>query len=313
MALFMAGDAAVVVGSVASGAEVQIQASSPALTGEQAGVIEALLIYNTTILQLGPNAGSYGFRQGDTLRIQGSYLAPLGTPSGPVTGAGPPPSPPPTPNTGQVAGATSPPPPTNPGVTPTSTAPGTPTVTASSLESKIPGISQLLGLVQGAVVTWDKLPTWAKWLLVGLGVAAGAAIIVDTLPADLVAAAAAAAGLAAKLGISLPGSAGGGPPNVAIAKSWKANSVTFYLATNGVIWWQKRGIWKHRKPGHPVVLYPGKISLKQMEKGDKILDREAKKLRKILNRRAPKAPRRTRTQLLPYVPERRRLGPGERE
>lgn len=164
----------------------------------------------------------------------------------------------------------------------------------------------LLGLVQGAVVTWDKLPSWAKWLLVGLGVAAGVAIVVDTLPADVAAAAAAAAGLASKLGISIPGlGGGGGPPGVTVAKSWNTGNVTFYLATTGRIYWKKKnGVWKSRRPPKPIVMFKGKMSLKTFLKADRAVKLEAAKIkaavaksnamvqRKLAETRPARAPRR---------------------
>jgi len=100
---------------------------------------------------------------------------------------------------------------------------------------------------------------------------------------------------------SLPGHVGS-----QIVGSWQANGVTFYRLTNGSLAVQnKHGRWKVWKPKKPIVLYAsGAGSLKTFLRADSALDKQAKKLRKALDRRAP------RTRKAPVKPVIVRSGPG---
>lgn len=90
-----------------------------------------------------------------------------------------------------------------------------------------------------------------------------------------------------QLGVSVIGSWNTNPKN-------PAEGVTFYRLSNGWLAVQnKRGRWKTWKPKRPIVLYPGGASnLKTMLRADKALNRQAKQLAAMLNRRAPR-PRKT--------------------
>jgi len=78
-----------------------------------------------------------------------------------------------------------------------------------------------------------------------------------------------------------------------VVGSWEANGVTFYRLMDGKIAVQnKKGRWKVWRPKKPIILYSdGASSLKNFLKADVALDKQAKKLRKALDRRAPRRQR----------------------
>lgn len=82
-----------------------------------------------------------------------------------------------------------------------------------------------------------------------------------------------------------------------IVAKWEANGVWFYKLLDGRMAVQRLdGTWKFWRPKKPIVLYSdGASDLKTLLRADKALDRQSKKLRKMLDRRAPR-PRRTRQQ-----------------
>jgi len=75
-----------------------------------------------------------------------------------------------------------------------------------------------------------------------------------------------------------------------VVGSWVANGVTFYRLADGKLAVQnKRGRWKVWKPKKPIVLYAdGASSLKMMLRADRALNKQAKKIAAMLNRRAPR-------------------------
>jgi len=83
--------------------------------------------------------------------------------------------------------------------------------------------------------------------------------------------------------------------------TWTANGIRFYRLVDGKIAVQrKNGTWKVWRPKKPIVLYSdGADNLKTLLKADRALDRQSKRLRKMLDRRAPRrrSTTRTRTQL----------------
>jgi len=91
--------------------------------------------------------------------------------------------------------------------------------------------------------------------------------------------------------------------------SWNTNpkdpsqGVTFYRLAGGWLAVQrKNGSWKTWKPKKPIVLYAnGASNLKTMLRADKALDKQAKALAKMLNRRAPKARRSTKDTHSPII------------
>jgi hypothetical protein len=82
-----------------------------------------------------------------------------------------------------------------------------------------------------------------------------------------------------------------------IVAKWEANGVWFYKLLDGRMAVQRLdGTWKFWRPKKPIVLYSdGASDLKTLLRADKALDRQSKKLRKMLDRRAPR-PRRSRQQ-----------------
>jgi hypothetical protein len=76
----------------------------------------------------------------------------------------------------------------------------------------------------------------------------------------------------------------------AVVGFWVANGVTFYRLQDGKIAVQnKKGRWKVWKPKKPIVLYAdGASNLKTMLRADKALNKQAKKIASMLNRRAPR-------------------------
>jgi len=77
---------------------------------------------------------------------------------------------------------------------------------------------------------------------------------------------------------------------VQVVGSWVANGVTFYRLADGKLAVQnKKGRWKVWKPKKPIVLYAdGASNLKTMLRADRALNKQAKKIAAMLNRRAPR-------------------------
>ena len=137
----------------------------------------------------------------------------------------------------------------------------------------------------GQRVGWAALPGWLKTILTGAGFT-GLALVVDGIT-DIE---------------QLPnllefGDGAGAGDHVmhgaAVVGSWVANGVTFYRLADGKLAVQnKLGRWKVWKPKRPIVLYAGgAINLKTMLRADKVLNKQAKQIASMLNRRAPR-PRR---------------------
>lgn len=78
--------------------------------------------------------------------------------------------------------------------------------------------------------------------------------------------------------------------SVQVVGSWIANGVTFYRLADGKLAVQnKKGRWKVWRPKRPIVLYSdGATNLKTMLRADKALNKQAKKIAAMLNRRAPR-------------------------
>jgi len=149
---------------------------------------------------------------------------------------------------------------------------------------------------------WNSLPSIVRTALTQLGIGIGAMVAFNgdipfiTLPGQ---------------GSSLPAVPFGPlPPPVdiqvggeghvmhgaAIVGSWNTNpsnpsmGVTFYRLADGKLAVQnKKGRWKVWKPKKPIVLYAaGASNLKTMLKADKALNKQAKRIAAMLNRRAPR-------------------------
>ena len=77
--------------------------------------------------------------------------------------------------------------------------------------------------------------------------------------------------------------------------SWVANGVTFYRLSDGKLAVQNlKGRWKVWRPKKPIVLYStGAVDLKTLLRADAVLNRQAKRIARLLNRRAPRSPRKS--------------------
>jgi len=145
--------------------------------------------------------------------------------------------------------------------------------------------------------TWGVVPSWAKTILLQAGIGIGTLITIDMLGsgdenADT--------GITGHLPVPLaPGQAHLDLPGIHssahIVGGWVSNGVQFYRLANGKLGvLKKNGVWKEWKPKKPVVLYAGGTkNIKTLIRADKIITTEGKKLRKYLDRVAPK-PRKAR-------------------
>ena len=134
-------------------------------------------------------------------------------------------------------------------------------------------VSEALRALGLARLTWGVIPGWVKVVLIGLGIAAGTTLLVRRL------------------------TGGGGPPAGAgmvpglvgaqFVGSWRANGVTFYRLADGRIAVQNaKGRWKVWRPKRPIVLMPtGAVNLRTLLRADAVLNRQARKIAGMLNRR----------------------------
>lgn len=122
---------------------------------------------------------------------------------------------------------------------------------------------------------WSRLPAWVKAALVVVGVDQGVDLLVDEGPGDI-------------------GLFGGGNeigiPGVQVVGTWNANGTKFYRLSDGRIAVQnKRGRWKIWRPKKPIVIFAGGAgNLRTAVRADKALDKQARSLRKMMDRRAPR-------------------------
>ena len=166
-----------------------------------------------------------------------------------------------------------------------------------------------LGIPIGTRLSWSALPGPVRFVLKWTGVAEGVDIIFDTGPDD--------SGLipvpewvpnvgvfnvdellGGVIDFALPGqgSLGAGTEvqigreTYIVASSWRANGVVFYRFRNGMLGVQnKHGVWKAWRPKKPVVLFAGgATNLRDMIKADRVIDKQAKSLSKVLRRRGYK-------------------------
>jgi len=179
-------------------------------------------------------------------------------------------------------------------------------------------LRMLIAIVgRGARITqlhWNRLPSWAQGAL-----SAGGVVVGMTLGPELL----------SGLGAGDPGedpaplgvtegprvAAIGGPlahqdPHLIdghlgahVVGSWVANGVVFYRLSDGKLAVQnKQGRWKVWKPKKPIVLFAdGAGDLRTLLRADAVLTRQAKKIRKMLDARAPRARRTASKAITPVV------------
>jgi hypothetical protein len=145
---------------------------------------------------------------------------------------------------------------------------------------------------------WNSLPSLVRTGLTQAGIYAGAMIAFNgdipfiTLPGQGGAIDAAQEGVGGAMDRSVDVQIVSPSPlqQVQVVGSWVANGVTFYRLADGKLAVQnKKGRWKVWRPKKPIVLYAdGASNLKTMLRADKALNKQAKKIAAMLNRRAPK-------------------------
>lgn len=177
--------------------------------------------------------------------------------------------------------------------------------------SGVPGVGlawRLLKSIMGTATRvtaehWNSLPGWAQSLLSGIGVAIGVDLaqgirgvpgesqvldIFDNGPMrarDL-------PEVAPLMGHQIPHMVDGHLGDHIIG-SWVANGVRFYRLASGKLAVQnKAGKWKVWMPKKPIVIMPtGANNLRTLLRADNVLTRQSKRLRKMLDRRAPRTRR----------------------
>ena len=164
-------------------------------------------------------------------------------------------------------------------------------ITGSQLAVRVPAAIRpqftawLSGRVVGSRVAYSNLPSWLRTALTVLGLT-GATIAVDAsldsldIPFDQW-------GPKQETEVDIQIQPG---VSAQVVGSWVANGVTFYRLLDGKIAVQnKKGRWKVWRPKKPIVLYSdGASNLKTMLRADRALNKQAKKIAAMLNRRAPR-------------------------
>ena len=145
---------------------------------------------------------------------------------------------------------------------------------------------------------WNSLPSPVRAGLTQLGIGIGAMVAFNgdipfiTLPGQGGGADAAQEGVGGDLSRAVDIQIGTTNPlqSVQVVGTWMANGVTFYRLADGKLAVQnKKGRWKVWRPKKPIVLYSdGASNLKTMLRADKALNKQAKKIAAMLNRRAPR-------------------------
>jgi len=158
----------------------------------------------------------------------------------------------------------------------------------------------LLRRLMGSATTitrahWDALPGWARAALgaVGFGVGVDLATEIPGVPGDSILIDIIGGGGGQNGAGHLPQHLVDGHLGLHIIGSWEANGVTFYRLSDGKLAvMNKKGRWKVWRPKKPVVLMPGgATNLKTLLKADRMLNAQAKKIATMLNRRAPRSKR----------------------
>lgn len=158
----------------------------------------------------------------------------------------------------------------------------------------------LLRIMAGAstvlAVHWARLPGWAQVALQAAGITIGTELAVEALGGEgFIPGLGLPDGVAGTPHLDIPGAHLGAH----VIGSWNTNpkhpddGVTFYRLSDGKLAVQnKKGRWKVWRPKKPIVLMPtGAGDLRTLLRADVVLNRQAKKIANMLNRRAPKRAR----------------------
>jgi len=139
---------------------------------------------------------------------------------------------------------------------------------------------------RGAIVRWEQIPAFVRTILVTVGIV-GVSIAIDE----------AIDGGGGGDGVIQIGGPGHMTPHLIdghlgahVVGSWIANGVTFYRLSDGKLAVQnKRGRWKVWRPKKPIVIMPtGAVDLRTLLRADAVLNRQAKRIASMLNRRSPR-------------------------
>jgi len=144
----------------------------------------------------------------------------------------------------------------------------------------------------GTRIRWAQIPRPIQIVLASIGIGVGTDILMDIpgVPGE---------GRILPFGgdgLDIPGHADieGVHLGAHVIGSWVANGVTFYRLSDGKLAVRnKKGRWKVWRPKRPIVLYSdGAKDMKTMLRADAALQRQAKKIATMLNRRTkPRASR----------------------
>lgn len=140
----------------------------------------------------------------------------------------------------------------------------------------------LRGATRVTQAHWNSLPGWARTALAAVGIGVGYELAQDLpgVPGG---------------GFDLPFIGGSNFPAVSevlgvqVVGSWDANGVRFYRLSDGKLAVQnKMGRWKVWRPKKPIVLYStGAADIPTLLRADAALNRQSKKIKRMLGRRAP--------------------------
>ncbi len=139
--------------------------------------------------------------------------------------------------------------------------------------------------VAGTRVGWSSLPGWLQQGIVATGAAVGIDLLMDLGPLDVLPEIFGGGGGGNVPMHPLEGIAG--HPGAHVVGSWEANGVTFYRLQDGRLAVRnKKGRWKVWRPKKPIVLFAtGAVDLKTLLRADAVLNRQAKRIATMLNRR----------------------------
>jgi len=136
----------------------------------------------------------------------------------------------------------------------------------------------------GNIVTagvWGRLPSWVRAALGAVGIGVGGSLLGVPGFGDF-------PGLGGGDDGHMPTHMTDGHLGAHIVGSWVANGVTFYRLSDGKLAVQnKKGRWKVWRPKRPIVIMPtGATNLRTLLRADKVLNKQAKEIASMLNRRA---------------------------
>jgi len=155
--------------------------------------------------------------------------------------------------------------------------------------AKLVGIWFVANVAVDTIANWDVMPDWIQ-LLVQDEFEHGVGVMNDG----------SGTGLPAVMGHQVPHLIDG-HLGAHIIGSWVANGVTFYRLSDGKLAVQsKHGKWKVWRPKKPIVIMPGGVgSIRTLLRADAVITRQSKKLANMLNRRAPRPRRSSKTAVVP--------------